>query len=181
MSCHPTQFASKTRVGTTGQRPQMLSSRSTQFASKTGVGTTGLFRCSNVTGANSSPLITPRLQVRYEPLVPALVWVGARVNPRIALTRYCFTSKLYCGSPSFFLLPPPPLAKPTISQYYRTLIAQYTPPPPPRVNRPQQRRCFELTRYIYIRDLCMYQLHNVPPPAAAAPVAMEEEVSPHDN
>ena len=45
---------------------------------------------------------------------------------RLACTRYCFTSKLYCGSLSS-LYCPPPLAQPTLLQYYCTLIAQYTP------------------------------------------------------
>ena len=44
-----------------------------------------------------------------------------------ARTRYCFTSKLYCGSQSSFYCPLP-LAKPTRLQYYCTPIAQYTPP-----------------------------------------------------
>jgi len=35
---------------------------------------------------------------------------------QLALTRYCFTSKLYCGNQSSFYAPPPP-AKPTILQY----------------------------------------------------------------
>jgi len=50
-----------------------------------------------------------------------------------AFTRYCFTSKLYCGSLSSFHWPPPP-AKPTLLQYYCTPNAQYTnPSPTPRV------------------------------------------------
>jgi len=36
-----------------------------------------------------------------------------------ALTRYCFTLKLYCGS-QFPFIPPPPPAKPTLLQYYCT-------------------------------------------------------------
>jgi len=49
-------------------------------------------------------------------------------SPRgLALTRYCVTSKLYCGSPSSFYWPPP-LAKPTLLQYFCTPISQYTLP-----------------------------------------------------
>jgi len=53
--------------------------------------------------------------------------------PRLlAFTRYCSTSKLYCGSLSSFYCFPQP-ATPTLSQYYRTTVAQYTPPyRPPR-------------------------------------------------
>jgi len=48
----------------------------------------------------------------------------------LASTRYFFTPKLYCGSPSSFYCPPWP-ANPTLLQYYCTTIAQYTPPPAP--------------------------------------------------
>jgi len=61
-------------------------------------------------------------------LVYALLEEGASLR-NLASTRYCFTSKLYCGSPSAFCCPPPP-AKPTLLQYACTTIAQYTPPPP---------------------------------------------------
>jgi len=44
----------------------------------------------------------------------------------LAFTRYCFASKLHCGSLSS-LYPPTPLAKPTLLQYYCTTIGQYTP------------------------------------------------------
>ena len=51
-------------------------------------------------------------------------------RPRtLAITRYCFTSKLYCGRQSSFYCPPPP-AKPTLLQYYCTTIAQHIPSPP---------------------------------------------------
>jgi len=46
---------------------------------------------------------------------------------RLAFTRYCFTSKLHCGSLSSFYCPTPP-ATPTLLQYYRTTSAQCTPP-----------------------------------------------------
>jgi len=48
----------------------------------------------------------------------------------LAFTRYCFTSKLYCGSPSSVYCPPPH-AKPTLLQYYCTTTAQHTPPTDP--------------------------------------------------
>jgi len=54
------------------------------------------------------------------------------VPRRLAFTRYCFTSKLYCVSQSSFHCPQPP-ANPTLLQYCCTTIAQYTPhhrPPP---------------------------------------------------
>ena len=47
----------------------------------------------------------------------------------LAFTRYCFTSKLYCGSPSSFYCPPQP-AKPTLPQHFCTPIARYTTPRP---------------------------------------------------
>jgi len=46
------------------------------------------------------------------------------------VTRYCFTSRLFCGSQSSLYCPPPPPATPTILQYYCTPIAQYTTPHP---------------------------------------------------
>jgi len=64
------------------------------------------------------------------------VWRSTRRNrpadnpsahPRLAFTRYCFTSNLYCGSQSSFHCPPPP-AKPTLLQYFCTTTEQYTPP-----------------------------------------------------
>ena len=45
-----------------------------------------------------------------------------------AFTRYCFTSKQDCGSPSSFYPPHPSPAKPTLLQYYCMTFAQYTPP-----------------------------------------------------
>jgi len=51
---------------------------------------------------------------------------GWRVQTGFAFTRYCFASKLYCGSQSSFYCPSP-LVKPTLLQYYCTTIAQYTP------------------------------------------------------
>ena len=46
----------------------------------------------------------------------------------LALTRHCFTSKLYCGRQSSIYCPPA-LAKPTLLQYYCTPISQYTSSP----------------------------------------------------
>jgi len=54
---------------------------------------------------------------------------AASFSPTLTYTRYCFTSKLYCGRQSSFYCPTPP-AKPTLLQYYCTTIAQYTRPPP---------------------------------------------------
>ena len=45
---------------------------------------------------------------------------------RLALTRYGFTSKLFCGSPHPFIASPP--ATPNLLQYYCTANAQCTPP-----------------------------------------------------
>jgi len=57
---------------------------------------------------------------------------GRRAAPRarglaLAFTRYCFASKLHCGSLSS--LDPPPPATPTLLKYHCTHITQYTPPP----------------------------------------------------
>jgi len=46
----------------------------------------------------------------------------------LAFIRYCFTSKLNCGSQSSLYCPPTCKAYP-ILQYYCTTIAQHTPPP----------------------------------------------------
>jgi len=55
----------------------------------------------------------------------------------LAFTRYCSTSKLYCGSPSSFYCPPhPPHAKPTLMQYYCTPISQHTLSPRPPLCMP---------------------------------------------
>ena len=56
----------------------------------------------------------------------------ARVS---AFTRYCFTSKLYCGSQSSFYCPSPP-ARPTLLHYYCTTTAQYTSPHRPLLSMP---------------------------------------------
>jgi len=42
----------------------------------------------------------------------------------LAFRRYCFTSKIYCGSQLSSIAPPPQLAMPTLLQYYCTTIAQ---------------------------------------------------------
>jgi len=52
---------------------------------------------------------------------------SCRSGCRLAFTRYCIASKLYCGSQSSFCCPPPLLAKPTLLRYYCTTIAQSTP------------------------------------------------------
>jgi len=48
----------------------------------------------------------------------------------LAFTRYCFTSKVYCGRQSSFYPPRSPPPKPTLLQYYCTPNAQYTTPSP---------------------------------------------------
>jgi len=56
-----------------------------------------------------------------------LLQTNIGVGCYLALTRYSFTSQLYCGSLSSFYAPPLP-ATPTLWQYYCTPISQYTPP-----------------------------------------------------
>ena len=53
------------------------------------------------------------------------------VSSDLAFTRYCFTSKLFCGSQRSFHCHPFISANPTLLQYYCITIAQYTPPTDP--------------------------------------------------
>ena len=52
------------------------------------------------------------------------------VRPKLAFTRYSFTSKLLCTSPPSFDYPRPP-TMPTQLQYYCNTLAQYTTLPRP--------------------------------------------------
>jgi len=95
----------------------------------------GLRRRARPTGLRVCGLALLRSRRRWN--IRKLVFLAAgKPLPRpglcLALTRYCFTSKLYqrfiVGVNHPFIAPPP-LANPTLLQYYCTTIAQYTPPP----------------------------------------------------
>ena len=77
--------------------------------------------------AASRAAAAPRALLAHTPARSGLKTVP---GGELAFTRYCFTSKLYCGSPPSFYCPPPP-AKPTLLQYYCTPISQYTLPTDP--------------------------------------------------
>jgi len=52
----------------------------------------------------------------------------------LAFTRYCFTSKLYCGSPSFFYCPPPTCKAYPIAILLHDHCAINAPPATPPLN-----------------------------------------------